>query len=228
MRGLIVNADDFGLSRGINQGISEAHRNGIVTSTSLMVDTPFSEQAAALSAELPRLTVGLHAELTAIVGDLSGEDAAATCEEELERQIARFRALTGCWPSHLDSHHNLHRRPDLVDAFVRVGRRHRLPVREHSDATYVSSFYGQSGGETALEQVSVRGLERVLRAHGDPLLELGCHPGYADPDLHSSYRQEREAELHTLCDARAPQLLEDLDFILLDSRLCEAAALQGF
>src|SRR5438876_9353127 len=113
MRGLIVNADDYGLSPGINRGIAEGHREGIVTSTSLLVDAPFSAEAAAISAELPGLSVGLHADLSAAVAELEVDASAAVCVEELERQIARFRSLTGRWPTDLDSHHNAQRSQGL-------------------------------------------------------------------------------------------------------------------
>src|SRR5206468_2523251 len=58
MKYLIVNGDDFGYGRGINRGIVEAHERGILTSTSLMVKTPWSEEAAALSRSMPDLSVG--------------------------------------------------------------------------------------------------------------------------------------------------------------------------
>jgi chitin disaccharide deacetylase len=219
MRGLIVNGDDFGLSPGINRGIAQAHCDGILTSTSLLVDTPFSRHAAAISAQMPQLTVGLHADLTATCAETDDERAAAVCVSELDRQIARFHTLTGRGPTHLDSHHNAHRRPELVDSFLRFGEQHELRVREHCCARYVSAFYGRWGGRAHLEQVSVAGLERVLRANDDDLIELACHPGYCDETLRSSYRREREAELRTLCDRRVRQLLSELGFGLLDSRL---------
>jgi chitin disaccharide deacetylase len=219
MRGLIANADDFGLSPGVNRGISKAHRDGVVRSASLMVDTPFSAEAAAMAMEMPGLSVGLHADLSTALAEAPRGDAGEVGEQELERQIERFRLLAGRWPSHLDSHHNLHRREDLVESFVQVGRRYRLRVREHCDARYVSNFYGQWGGSTHLEQISIHGLERVLRACTDGLIELACHPGYCDDVLRSSYRSEREAELRTLCDEGVPHLLADLRFVLLDSRL---------
>ncbi len=56
MRRLIVNADDFGLSAGVNEGIVEAHVSGIVTSTSLMVDRPAAAGAAGLAREHPALS----------------------------------------------------------------------------------------------------------------------------------------------------------------------------
>jgi len=83
MRGLIVNADDYGLSPGVNRGIAESHRDGIVTSASLLVDTRFSAEAAATSAERPGLSVGLHADLSAAVAESGAEASAALCVEEL-------------------------------------------------------------------------------------------------------------------------------------------------
>jgi predicted glycoside hydrolase/deacetylase ChbG (UPF0249 family) len=61
MRYLVVNADDFGSCSGVNRGIAEAHARGIVTSTSLMVGRPASEEAALVARAFPALSVGLHA-----------------------------------------------------------------------------------------------------------------------------------------------------------------------
>ena len=62
-RFLIVNADDFGLSAGVNQGIIEAHERGVVTSASLMVRWPAAVAAAAYARSHPQLAVGLHVDL---------------------------------------------------------------------------------------------------------------------------------------------------------------------
>src|SRR5438034_11679377 len=59
-RYLIVNADDFGQSAGVNRGIIEAHKAGIVTSASLMVCWPAAVQAAAYARKHPALSLGLH------------------------------------------------------------------------------------------------------------------------------------------------------------------------
>ena len=217
MRWLIVNGDDFGASAGVNRGILEAHRRGILTSASLMVDMPGSEAAAELAREAPRLSVGIHVDLT----DQGGEpvvdlDDAAACRAELESQVERFHELVGRPPTHLDSHHNLHRRPALGPLFVDLARRRGLPLREHSPARYFSSFYGQWGGETHLEQIGVDALERMLRSEiGDGVTELACHPGYMEPDFASAYSLERETELRTLCDPALPGLLGELGFRLI-------------
>ena len=66
MKWLIITADDFGISRGINRGIVEAHLSGVVTSTSLMVDRPACEEAVALAQRCPKLSLGLHLELDGV------------------------------------------------------------------------------------------------------------------------------------------------------------------
>ncbi len=209
MRCIVVNADDLGLSPGVNQGIAVAHRRGVVTSASLMVERPASREGADLAHDLPGLSVGLHADLTDAEGqELAGRDAVRRCEAVLERQLDRFQELLGRLPTHLDSHHNVHRDPLLLPSFLELADRHRLPLREHSPVRHVGSFYGQWNGETHLEQISVRGLIGLLETElRDGVTEIACHPGCADPQLRSSYRREREAELSTLCD---PAVLEFL------------------
>ena len=104
MRYLIVNADDFGASPGVNHGIYDAHCRGIVTSTSLMVDGPACEEAALLARLAPRLGLGLHV-------DLGGWDRTGRTTEallaELNRQVGRFVEWIGRAPSHVDSHRDI-------------------------------------------------------------------------------------------------------------------------
>ena len=80
MKYLIVNADDFGASRGIDRGIIEAHQRGVLTSTSLLVNATASGEAAELSRSAPDLSVGLHADLVACRDYANGLQAAAVVE----------------------------------------------------------------------------------------------------------------------------------------------------
>src|SRR5947208_7925070 len=131
MKYLIVNADDFGASHGINRGIMEAHRSGILTSTSLLVNTAWSREAAELSRAAPELSVGLHADLRGALKEPSA-DRGRRLPDELEKQFSRFEELMGRPPTHLDSHHNLHRDPSALPVFLELAARHGLPLREHS------------------------------------------------------------------------------------------------
>ena len=111
-RRLIVNADDFGQSVGINDGVARAHQHGIVTSASLMVRWPAAKDAATYAREHPDLSLGLHVDLGEweFQGDgwtplytVVDSDDVAVVEQELRRQLEAFRDLTGRDPTHIDS-----------------------------------------------------------------------------------------------------------------------------
>ena len=207
MKYLIVNADDFGASRGINRGIIEAHQRGVLTSTSLLVNAAASGEAAELSRSAPGLSVGLHADLRS---ELNANADSDRLRGALDAQLARFEELLGRPPTHLDSHHNVHRDPRALPEFLDLARERGLPLREHSAVRYFSKFYGQWGGQTHLEQLSVESLARMLELEiKEGFTELSCHPGYVDPDYSSGYSTEREAELRTLCDPRIRQALAE-------------------
>jgi predicted glycoside hydrolase/deacetylase ChbG (UPF0249 family) len=218
MKYLIVNADDFGASRGINRGILEAHRRGILTSASLLVNTRSSEEAATISRTVPDLSVGLHADIRKELGAPDGGPA-QDLRAALRGQFARFQELMGRPPTHLDSHHNTHRDPRALPYFLELAQEHGLSLREHSPVRYFSKFYGQWKGETHLEQVSEQNLARMLAEEiEDGITELSCHPGYVDPDYPSGYAVEREAELRTLCAPRVRRVLLDESIQLVNYR----------
>jgi len=220
MKYCIVNGDDFGASRGINRGIVEAHCHGVLTSTSLMVNRPASEEAAILSRELPELSIGLHVNITTEDGELVVDLAAPDeCRAELYRQLERFQDLMGRLPTHIDSHHNVHRSPQLLPHFLDLAQQYRLPLREHSLVRYFPSFYGQWDGETHLEQISVENLVQMLETEfREGFTELSCHPGYVDPEFSSTYSIERETELQTLCSPIIRSKLAELQIQLIGFR----------
>jgi len=213
----IVNGDDFGASRGINRGILEAHQRGVLTSTSLMVDMPEAEEAARLSREVPLMSIGLHITLTSEDGTpLIDFESPDMCRVEMYRQWNRFIDLLGWPPSHLDSHHNIHRDERLTPLFVEMAERQKVPLREHSQVRYFSEFYGQWDGETHLEQISVESLCRMLQTEfTEGFTELSCHPGYMDPDHITSYSLERETELQTICSPDVRQTFNELGVNLI-------------
>jgi len=204
---LIVNGDDFGASPGINRGILEAHQYGILTSTSLLVNTPWSEEAASFGRVTPLLSVGLHFDLREIVGTTKG-DIDRRLDEAVKEQFSRFEDLMHRRPTHVDSHHNLHRDRRVLPHLLQLAQRYGLCLREHSPVRYFSKFYGQWGGKTHLEQIRPESLTHMLSRYiREGVTELSCHPGYMDSTYSTGYGVERETELHTLCDPTFRPLL---------------------
>jgi predicted glycoside hydrolase/deacetylase ChbG (UPF0249 family) len=209
---LIVNADDFGLTSGVNAGISRAHERGIVTSASLMVRGAAVTAAAAYAKSRPQLGVGLHVDLCEwrCVNDewqLAYEVVSLTDERavaaEVERQLAAFRELMGREPDHLDSHQHVHHDEPLKSILLAHAKKLGVVLR-HADArvNYCGAFYGQSDkGYAYHEGISVAALLKILRELPLGVSELCCHPGL-DAKLDSVYRIERELECAALCDAR--------------------------
>jgi chitin disaccharide deacetylase len=209
VRELVVNADDLGLSLGINEGIARAHLEGIVTSASLMVRQPAAEAAAERVHQLQRLGVGLHVDLAEWTRRPSGwEPLYAFVDDgdklavarEVEHQVLFFERLTGRLPDHLDSHQHAHRSEPLRSILGSVAKELRVPLRFHSRFGYRGDFYGQGReGEPLAEAISPQGLRTMITELPNGATELCCHPA-AELDFHSSYGRERVRELEALCD----------------------------
>lgn len=215
MRLLIVNGDDLGASTGINRGILEAHAGGILTSASLLVDGLACEDAADCCRDLVGLSVGLHAAVDGLMREPSA-NLGVHLRDSLEKQIERFERVMRRPPTHLDSHHNVHRDPRALPHFLDVAIAHGLCLREHSMIRHVSRFYGSWGGRSHPEQIGVDSLLAIAREEvADGITEIGCHPGYVDADHVTSYRVERETELRTLRDPRLRAGLEALGIRLV-------------
>jgi chitin disaccharide deacetylase len=201
-RYLIVNADDLGADDGTTRGIIAAHERGIVTSASLMVDMPGARSAVRAARAHPQLGLGLHVSFTAgrRVPDLGDLKA---LRQELERQVDLFTDLTGQDPTHIDSHHHVHRRAELSPLFIELCHTRRIPLRGFSGITYVGNFYGQwELGKTDLRYISPDYLISLLRNIAPGFSELACHPGDRDARFDPVYDWQRGIELGSLTDPR--------------------------
>jgi chitin disaccharide deacetylase len=214
---LIVNADDFGRSPGVNEGVIRCHTDGIVTSAGLMVRWPAASDAAAY-ARRANLSLGLHLDLgeweygagewTARY-EVLAEQTPEAVEREIQEQLERFERLTGTTPTHLDSHQHVHRNEPARTALRKLGAELGVPVRHFTPAiSYSGSFYGQDAkGEAVPEAITVEGLISVIERLPAGVTELGCHP--ADPTDHeSTYDRERALEVATLCDPRVKAAID--------------------
>jgi len=235
LRSLIVNADDLGMSAGVNRGIFEAHRQGIVTSASLLVRWPAAAEAAAQSKEHPRLGLGLHVDL----GEWAYGDGAwyplyetvplhdeAEVKREVDRQLAQFGELTGEQPTHLDSHQHVHRAEPLRSILSAIASELAIPLRMSAPhINYCGNFYGQTGsGAPYPEAIQAPSLIRVLADLPPGITELACHPGY-DDGLRTMYRSEREIEVRTLCDPAVRTAINQLQIDLCCFRACRGRPL---
>ncbi len=175
-RRLIVNADDFGLTRGVNEGIIEARTRGILRSATLMANGPAFDHAAALAREHQELDVGCHlmlvrgAALTLpggklpdsvpqLLGRLATSLAADLIEQEFAAQIDKLHQA-GIEPTHLDTHKHTHLAPPVLKALLRVARRFDIPwVRRPFDLP-LTAARGAGSPRTRAVQWCLRPLAR--------------------------------------------------------------------
>ncbi len=149
---LIVSADDFGMSPGVNAAIAEAHRDGILTDASLMVNGAAADEAVELARAVPRLSVGLHLVLAqgratvspraipdlvdgagffrnqpirAALGYFFTPGVRVQVRREVEAQVEKFLA-TGLPLSHVDGHVNIHMHPTIVNILLAVADRYGI------------------------------------------------------------------------------------------------------
>jgi predicted glycoside hydrolase/deacetylase ChbG (UPF0249 family) len=182
VRNLIVNADDLGWTEGVNQGIAEAHRNGIVTSASLLANGAAFESAAELARTTPALGVGVHLNLsdgepvaprelvTTLLNDraeLEGKPESLLLKlarrsfpiEELElewdAQIQKVRE-NGIEPTHLDGHKHVHMLPGLFEVALRLAKKHGIAAirisHEDSRLRAALSAGGKQNGSVVMKQ----------------------------------------------------------------------------
>lgn len=163
MTKLIINADDFGLSKGVNLGILHAYQKGVVNSASLMTTTPYFEEAVNLIEEHRLENIGLHFNLTEGVPALTNHKYLCAKDNffqrnvhllndlnlnevfsELEAQYLRAIKL-GVKINHFDSHHHVHMTSSLRKVFVALSKKYSLPLRRFKNTSRhplkIWSFY---------------------------------------------------------------------------------------
>ena len=231
MKRLIPNADDLGRTHGINTGIFEAHARGIVTSATAMVNYEGIREAAEFSRKHPGLGIGLHVALSGgrAASDLSripslvdaqgrqpakpeglGGAKPAEIAIEVQAQFDRFVEVFGRRPTHLDSHHHSHRRPEVFEVVCALAVREGLPVRNAGGAMAGDLRVRGIRTNDAFEEtffdagVSVDHLVAIIDALPEGTTEMMCHPAHEDAELaaSSSYAAVRVKELAALCDPR--------------------------
>jgi len=222
---LIINADDFGLTEGITKGIIDCHADGVLTSTTLLINAPFTNMALNMAQQCPRLGVGIHLNATLgrplVSGKKSFTDAygqfvkvteyplrnvEANPKElymEWKAQIELFIALANKLPTHVDSHHHVHMNPVHHEAVLKLTQEYDLPVRQTSrhhsqkiNTDYEDAyFYGDFYGDS----LSMKSITDVFDLDKE-IVEIMCHPAYLDQATYdsSNYRLPRMTEMKIL------------------------------
>jgi len=193
MRNLIVNADDLGWTAGVNRGIADAHRNGIVTSASLLANGSAFDDGVRTARALPGLGVGVHLNLsdgfpTAPADQVrsllrpegrfaGGPESlllrlgtkslvAKEVETEWDAQIGKVRDA-GIQPSHLDGHKHVQMLPGLFAVALRLAKKHGIPAMRvsHEASPLRSALTGGSdpSGVLLKQGVQARGLKLLAR-----------------------------------------------------------------
>jgi predicted glycoside hydrolase/deacetylase ChbG (UPF0249 family) len=228
-RRLIVNADDWGLTRGVSEGILVAHRHGIVSSTTVLATAPLDREQVARLRD-GGLGVGLHVNLTLgapltrgrslVDGDgrfvrdarrAAARVTAADVRAEVEAQVERFQSALKRRPTHLDTHHHVGLYPPVREVVLEVAKALEVAVRSQDGEARARArsarlrtpdhFFGGSGPDAYWSSDRT---VRHLRELPAGVSEFMCHPGWFDADLaYSRYGRQRETEMIGLGGAAA-------------------------
>jgi hypothetical protein len=223
-RRLIINGDDFGLTDGVSAAILDGLDEGWLSSTSAMVCAVGAESRIRAVAQKLRPYTGVHLQLTngrprlssgyreKLAGFTSKYELVKVdllhIEAEWEAQIKFAREL-GLAPTHLDTHHSVHLDPRILDVYLHLARRYRLPVRGDSDwiadkmrqlgvygSTYVIRNWTGTGGNV---KALLREIDLALaKCEENEIIEIVSHPAYVDDDLR---------RISSLNDARAMDVI---------------------
>jgi len=219
VKNLIVNADDLGWTEGVNRGILEAFRHGIVTSTSLMANGEAFANAIELARTAPDLGVGVHLNLSdgasvaqpakvksllnnagrfgggpkgLLLRRASGGLLLEEVEREWDAQIQKVRAA-GIEPTHLDGHKHVHMLPGLFEVALKLAKRHGIgAVRVALEASSLRTALA-SGANHRASVVMKQGVEaRGLKLLARDAREQATRAGIATADYFCGIAQTGE------------------------------------
>ena len=243
---VIVNADDLGFSESINRGIFDSYKKGIVKSGTMMVNMPGFENAIDMFKDESEFGIGIHLNVTKgepigngyvnIVdskGKFKGRDGIeenldlAEIEQEFNLQLKLFMEKIG-QPTHIDSHHHIHRNKKLQGMVFEIAKKNNLPIRTFagefreravsiglkSPDIFDTSFFGNP---------SIDIIDKIIKKYGNTqnIIEIMVHPGYMNEETFrmTSYGKEREAELAGLIAIRNSDLYDTIMDDLVNYRV---------
>ena len=217
MRYLIPNADDFGFTRDVNLGIIEAHRQGILTATTLMATGPAFENAVELARQNPELDIGVHLVLVDSEGfpptipRLLFSLGGIKIYDQLVLQVRKVLDA-GLQPTHLDTHKHTHLLPQVFNAVTRIAREFNIPWvrRRLLLPTYGCRTTDHFAGFRM--NVDSASLSNLIRHLPEGTTEFMCHPGLCTAELRAArtrLKESRRRELDALTSPEVRAALEE-------------------
>ena len=241
---MIVNADDLGFTRDVNDGIVEAHRDGILTSATLMANGAAFRHGVICAKENPGLSVGVH---LVLVGERGLPETPArlvmavlgrrlNLERELDRQMKRV-IEAGIEPTHLDTHKHTHLLPRVAEAVGKISEKYgvrwvRRPLPKPlfgAWSTRILLRYGcrmvdRFAGFELTGRLDETELVRVIERLPEGTTELMCHPGYCRGELRAArtrLQDSREVEMRALTSRAAREAVHKAGVELVGYREVE-------
>lgn len=234
---LIINADDFGMCEGNTLGILSAHKNGVLTSATCMMNMPYASLALEEAKKYPHFGVGIH--LTLTVGKPLVEGAKSFTDEngyfkrpshypdkkphadekelytEWKAQIEKFISIANKKPTHIDSHHHVHMLPWHQDVVLKLAQEYDIPIRQRQQITntyeyvHVDEHFYEDG-------VSLQTAKEIIE-NNDDVVEFMTHVGFLDQELYdmSSYNMPRMKELQIIKSKELKQFIEENNIELI-------------
>lgn len=241
MTKLIVNSDDFGYCNSVNYGIIDAHKKGIVTSTTIMANMPGFMHGVELLKENKDLGCGVHLTLTChkpvltthkTLVDSKGmfhrkHNEKTLSKVDLDEVYREFcaqidKAKKFIDVTHLDSHHHLHTLKILAPIIERLAKEYNLPIRgkfgfsEVKQIPFIGTFYGLS----AKPNWFIKNMEEIL---AEDIIEVMCHCAYMDDYIYNntSYNTYRMKEASVLMSLEVKEIIKKYNLELVNYRCCK-------
>lgn len=208
MKRLIINADDFGYRTQINKAIIFAYKNGVVTSTSMLVNRDGFDEAVILAKENPNLGIGLHIDLDKffdiehekgiVKGWLNNQvQSKEIIRADIKQQIDKLLSK-GIKIDHFDSHHHTHLNVDVLPVVVELCKEYNINKVRFFDRYYKDQYVAMNMKELLLNN-NIKFPNHFIDGwyYGNvdepyDVSELMTHPGYGE--------MWREKELTVCCD----------------------------
>ena len=234
---LIINADDYGLSKSISNGIILGIREGYITSTSIMANMTWAEYAIQKALEYNIDCIGLHINLTVGKPILKNdnlinnngyfyynkeqiENPKLTYQDAYNEIMAQVNAISNYSDGklkidHLDTHHHLMDNPNIKQAIVDIAQKLNLPIRKYDNVQNIKcpDFLYRN---FTINNVSIDSIKQLIEKYknNNVVVELMTHPGLIDEYTKTvtSYLN-REKELLVLKESKKLGLFEGIDLI---------------